>query len=268
MRKIRVSHPTIGDFSFAVTNKGVVVGRRGGGADIDLGWDALVSRRHGRFWTENGEVQYEDLGSRNGSYLQFKRIQEAKLALGASVLLGETTFRVEEGRPDENPEQTAAFEVRAAELQGELVVSDLTLEATSLETVSAPAAMLPKRSRPTMPPKPPDTAKPRFIGSGQVKVEVTSPTQLEILWREQFSKGALFVPSEAPPPANTAIQIFLEAPHGELTLRATIVHVLDTEHAKQIGYEPGAGLQLTDLTADKKKAIERYVSGESSELST
>ncbi|MBI4816526.1 MAG: FHA domain-containing protein [Deltaproteobacteria bacterium] len=107
MRKVRVRHPAIGDFAFTVTGKGVVVGRRGGGADIDLGWDSRVSRRHGRFWTEDGQVLFEDLSSRNGSFIGPKRVSEARLLVGDSIILGDTTFSVEEGREDDAPELTA-----------------------------------------------------------------------------------------------------------------------------------------------------------------
>ncbi|MBI2375483.1 MAG: FHA domain-containing protein [Deltaproteobacteria bacterium] len=318
MRKVRVSHPAIGDFAFAITAKGVVVGRRGGGADIDLGWDSRVSRRHGRFWTEDGQVLFEDLASRNGSFIGSRRVTEARLLVGDSITLGDTTFSVEEGRADDSPELTAQIVMPEG---GPITipppppappkVGANAEENTQAIPVGAPAragevTQPPKKAEPAAeaePPKlkpevskpKPDSQKPaseatanaskpgekvpsgvgaaaakprgeataprRFIGSTQVKLEVKEKKALIRVWETELSKNRLFVPTESPPSPGTQVQLFLETPDGDLTLRAQVTQVLDAAKAKAIGTRPGVGLQLVDLSGDKKEQLVGYLEG-------
>jgi len=56
-----------------------------------------VSRHHARILVSKGEATLEDLGSKNGTYLQRKRITSARLSNGDEIRLGAVTltFRVE-----------------------------------------------------------------------------------------------------------------------------------------------------------------------------
>ena len=59
---------------------------------LDLSSDQTVSRPHARLWTESGGWWVEDLGSRNGTFVNGDRIR-GKLQLGPGDVLrfGETT---------------------------------------------------------------------------------------------------------------------------------------------------------------------------------
>ena len=48
-----------------------------------------VSRKHARFWFEDGEWFVEDLGSSNGTYVNNRRIEQEKLAEGDDVRCGD-----------------------------------------------------------------------------------------------------------------------------------------------------------------------------------
>lgn len=56
-----------------------------------------VSRHHARIVVANGEATLEDLGSKNGTYVQQKRITSARLSDGDEIRLGTVTltFRIE-----------------------------------------------------------------------------------------------------------------------------------------------------------------------------
>src|SRR5262249_39545693 len=74
---------------------GVTIGRRGAtenGSYLALD-DATLSRRHARLTASSGVVQIEDLGSRNGTFVNGRRLSEpVKLADGALVFLGRHAF--------------------------------------------------------------------------------------------------------------------------------------------------------------------------------
>ncbi|HET7294841.1 MAG TPA: FHA domain-containing protein [Vicinamibacteria bacterium] len=62
-----------------------------------------VSRRHARFRLDTGGAAVEDLGSRNGLFVNGSREERASLAPGDEVRLGPVTLAVEEARPSESP---------------------------------------------------------------------------------------------------------------------------------------------------------------------
>ena len=66
-----------------------------------------VSRHHARILVSRGEVTLEDLGSKNGTYLQHERITSARLSDGDEIRLGTArlTFRV---RAPLGPTETVA----------------------------------------------------------------------------------------------------------------------------------------------------------------
>jgi DNA-binding winged helix-turn-helix (wHTH) protein len=68
---------------------------------------AGVSRHHARILVSKGEAALEDLGSKNGTYLQGTRITSARLSNGDEIRLGTArlTFRTE---PSVGPTETVA----------------------------------------------------------------------------------------------------------------------------------------------------------------
>jgi hypothetical protein len=74
---------------FAVSDE-LTVGR-GGGCGIVLGDDTFVSQVHARLYRRDGEVYLEDLGSRNGTFVNGEPIAAAtRLRRGDQVQFGET----------------------------------------------------------------------------------------------------------------------------------------------------------------------------------
>ncbi len=81
--------------SASVGEESLVVGRRGGDADLQLDGDPGISRRHGRLWVEDGVVWYQDLGSSNGSWYEGSRIKKpVRVGVERIVTLGRTQLRL------------------------------------------------------------------------------------------------------------------------------------------------------------------------------
>jgi hypothetical protein len=75
--------------TFTLTDE-VTVGR-GGGCGIVLGDDTFVSQVHARLYRRGGDLYLEDLGSRNGTFVNGKPIDAAtRLRRGDQVQFGET----------------------------------------------------------------------------------------------------------------------------------------------------------------------------------
>lgn len=72
----------------------VVVGRAEG-ADILLGNDTRVSRRHARFNVAGNQLIIIDLGSRNGTYVNDARVLRARLKEGDRVRIGACVLEVQ-----------------------------------------------------------------------------------------------------------------------------------------------------------------------------
>jgi pSer/pThr/pTyr-binding forkhead associated (FHA) protein len=74
----------------------VVVGREDAGLTIE---DEEISRRHAVIRPSDDGIEIEDLGSRNGTFVNGARIESATpLAGGDTVKLGQTVFEVESTR--------------------------------------------------------------------------------------------------------------------------------------------------------------------------
>lgn len=75
----------------------LVLGRRDD-CDLSLPFDTQISREHARLiYTREGRWLLEDLGSRNGTYLGKKRIEQtAELEPGLLFRIGRTWLRLEE----------------------------------------------------------------------------------------------------------------------------------------------------------------------------
>ncbi|MBI4821686.1 MAG: FHA domain-containing protein [Deltaproteobacteria bacterium] len=278
--RVRVQNPEVADFAFSVGPKAVIVGRSGAGVDIEIPWDTSLSRRHGRFWLEEGSVHFEDLGSRNGCWIEGRRISEGRLIVGDKLRLGETLFTVEEGSPEGSIATTAE---RSVPEDVQRIID--AFKTKDRATIPPPAPVtrieLPIEPRSAAPKAEPAGAprfidagslcsprfsdagslrSPRFIGSTQVKLELTKE-ELEKVWSAELSKSRLFVATQTPPKLGTSIVIFLDCPAGELALRSEVVQILDAERARAAGLQPGVGLHVVDLHASKKAQIAEYLAG-------
>jgi DNA-binding NtrC family response regulator len=61
-----------------------------------------VSRQHARIWHDRGSWRIEDLGSRNGTYLDGRRVDRAELRHGAAIRVGDTLFQFIEDEIDDH----------------------------------------------------------------------------------------------------------------------------------------------------------------------
>src|SRR5438128_2122626 len=99
--------------AFAIQQPQVVVGRAScsEAVDLDLAPDLKVSRRHARIWTEGGKYWIEDLNSSWGTQVNGIGIRGKgrwSLGPGDSVLIGDTTLRLEILDPEASPQDSGA----------------------------------------------------------------------------------------------------------------------------------------------------------------
>ena len=90
MTKVRVNPGQGESFSDTLTGESVVVGRSSN-ADLQVD-DKYLSRHHARFVFRDDVWWIEDLGSRNGTFVDNKRIETAILEDRAEFRLGSTSF--------------------------------------------------------------------------------------------------------------------------------------------------------------------------------
>jgi len=84
---------------FPLSSNITVIGRR---HDCDLRIPlTLVSRRHCKLSKNNKIINIRDLGSRNGTFLNGKRIKEAAINAGDYIGIGSLTFLLQvDGKPE------------------------------------------------------------------------------------------------------------------------------------------------------------------------
>jgi len=69
---------------------------RGGGCNVPLAFDTFVSQVHARAFDRDGNLWVEDLGSRNGTFVDGEQVHEAvRVAKGARLQIGETVLEVD-----------------------------------------------------------------------------------------------------------------------------------------------------------------------------
>src|ERR1700730_18358340 len=82
--------------SVGVTDE-LVIGRENADLTVD---DAEVSRRHVAVRLKGGELEVEDLGSANGTFVDGSRIEDpVRVGGGAKIRIGKTEFEVRGVRP-------------------------------------------------------------------------------------------------------------------------------------------------------------------------
>jgi pSer/pThr/pTyr-binding forkhead associated (FHA) protein len=95
---------TGGEFSL-LPNQEIVVGRAN---DLQMVLvEDMVSRRHARIFWESDQVQIEDLGSTNGTFVNGEKIKRALLKEGDRILIGTNILKVVslDSTPTNNPPQ-------------------------------------------------------------------------------------------------------------------------------------------------------------------
>lgn len=271
--KIRFMHPAIGAFTVPLRPAGLtVIGRAGAGADIEITWDRRISRRHAELWIDDGAIWFKDLGSRNGSWRGESRLEvPVQLEAGTSILVGETAILIPE-RDDETP-------TRDVERTHESVPRDLAVAIAAAVTQTFPRSDLGGRpddpshtmDMPVMSaessadlaaatPIPLDPMAPRLLGTGRVILE-TDREGLKKLWNAELSKGGLYVQTSTPPAVGTRVEVRLTSAGRTLHLNAHVVSVVTPGQSAVFQMAPGAGLQVTNLSGDKKAALKNYVEG-------
>ena len=89
---------------------------------------AMVSRRHCQITLEEDSIIVRDLGSSNGTYVNQKRIQEARLKAADQLVVGPVTFTViVDGEPSE------VNAVRTAVAPGTAVSPDLEMDGGTVD---------------------------------------------------------------------------------------------------------------------------------------
>ena len=254
--KVCLIHPAIGEFSFPVERAGnVIIGRRGPSVDVELTWDPRVSRRHAQLWVQDGEIWFEDLNSRNGSWQGESRLNgPLRLEPGASIILGETALVI-------RAHDTADTTIRSVEQTHEHTPLSIATLGAALAIPSEVTSTTDLRSSQDL-----GRSRPRLTEAGVVEVLLFSRDDLSELWARDLSKGGLFVETPAAPPQGSTVDIHLATPEGGLPLRGQVVHVVSPESARQYGIPPGMGLQLLDLGPVKRGLIQAYLDGPATAL--
>jgi hypothetical protein len=93
-RLVLVAPPSEAGAAYVIDDE-ITMGR-GGGCTIPLGFDTFVSQVHARAFDRDGALWIEDLGSRNGTFVNGEQVHEpTKVAKGARVQVGETVLEVD-----------------------------------------------------------------------------------------------------------------------------------------------------------------------------
>jgi len=107
---------------------------------------------------------------------------------------------------------------------------------------------------------------PRFVSRHQVLVALGGRDELKALWTHDISAGGLFVITDDQPSKGTQVGIKLHTPDGDLDLNGMVVRTVDNAAAAATGDVAGVGVRFTDLTAERRQVLERYIAGVSQHL--
>lgn len=273
-------HPSVGATSVSLA-VGVpfVVGRAGAEVDLALDGDKRISRRHARLIARSDGVWFEDLGSRNGSWVGDTRLAGLiRLTPGMEVLIGETVVALDDGRWQSHktpPRRAAATRARRPPLvEG---TSDLRLDAPAPKprtqaidsqlrrVLSAGTADLPPTSVDEQAPGIPAVRRlrqtPEVVREGVVRVRISAPDQLAELWERELSRGSMFVPTNALLALEAKVTVEVVAPHGALLLNARVTSVVGATTSARTGRPIGMVLGFTDLGNSARRVIRDYGEG-------
>jgi len=133
---------------FSTKSNSVLIGRQLDPRPDQLGLeDAKASSRHACLTVESGETWIEDLGSTNGTWIDKRKIKaktKTRLMPGSTVLIGQTTIRVESDAEPVSRKASVPSPVKGTRTAGETPVevvdagssmADLFLSGGSVEAV-------------------------------------------------------------------------------------------------------------------------------------
>jgi hypothetical protein len=93
-RLVLVEPPSEAGAAFAVDGEATL--GRGGGCTVPLAFDTFVSQVHARAIDRDGSLWIEDLGSRNGTFVDGEQVHEpTQVSKGTRVQVGETVLEVD-----------------------------------------------------------------------------------------------------------------------------------------------------------------------------
>jgi uncharacterized protein (TIGR02266 family) len=103
--------------------------------------------------------------------------------------------------------------------------------------------------------------RPRCSLNEPVVVEVPSWSELATLYTKDISHGGMFIATKTPPDRNTPVTVRLRLPYGTgmLEFVGVVVHVVTAAQAEVHGWTAGFGLQFTDLTPERRRALQLLV---------
>lgn len=100
----------------------------------------------------------------------------------------------------------------------------------------------------------------RYPSKQQLLVQCESWAEFAQVYATDVSQGGLFIVTDDPPEILSEIALSLKLPEGhEITLRASVVHVIDRETAARENRQAGVGVQFVELDAVRKKQIHQLV---------
>lgn len=104
-------------------------------------------------------------------------------------------------------------------------------------------------------------AAPRYSLVEPAEVEIASWNELVALYTKDISHGGMFVGTDEPPARDTqvAVRVRLPGEAGTLALEGVVVHVVTAAQAGAMGCAAGFGIQFTNLTRERRSALQRLV---------
>lgn len=180
--KIRLMHPAVGEIAFPLRPGGsLVVGRLGAATDVEIHWDPRISRRHCRLWEKDGRVWFQDLASRNGSWIGNERVAGVvRLTPGAFVLIGETILILPEELTEESyVEETHERPLTEAETQALIEKAETHPVTARIDTTHLGLDLGPPQAESPLPTPEPSrgTAVPTRRPSGEIDPLTPEPSR-------------------------------------------------------------------------------------------
>jgi uncharacterized protein (TIGR02266 family) len=92
-------------------------------------------------------------------------------------------------------------------------------------------------------------------------VAIASWSEMVALYTKDISCGGMFVQTDAPPEHETqvAVQLLLPDGAGALEFEGVVVHVVTAEQAEATESTAGFGLQFSDLTPERRRALQLFI---------
>jgi hypothetical protein len=253
--KVRLMHPTVGELGVSIRPfEELTLGRRGGGVDVELNWDARVSRRHARLWEDRGELWFEDLGSQNGSFLGSERIMDSiRLQPGKPVILGETiALPVLDDDERNESERTFADEIPAESAGERTNIPEILLD-EQLELTEDLRASMSRRGTVEKVTSRRKRAHPRYL----CDVSVAFRREWDDDWRSgtvrNISIGGVFVEATEFPDIDERLQLRMSIERESIYAYGAVVRY-------DAAIPPtGFGVSFADLSPSNRGLLKTYV---------